>query len=77
MPHYFMHACDGDNFVQDDIGLDLVDLEAARNWAIDALKVRLLEELQHGTLSTGAFIFIEDHDGHVLTVPFSEVIQLH
>ena len=33
MPHYFFDTRDGDMFIEDDIGLDLPDLDAAKRQA--------------------------------------------
>ncbi len=77
MPRYFFHVCNGDGFTQDDEGLDLPDLHAARATAVQGLRDIMASELKDGLLKTASFIEIEDENHELLlTVPFSEAVMM-
>ncbi len=75
MPRFYLHVCDGSGFCEDEEGLDLPDLAAARRAAIEGLRDILAGELRAGVLRRAAFVEIEDeHRQLVLTVPFTEAV---
>ena len=77
MPLYYLHVCNGTGFVEDEEGLELPGLEAARSKAIDGLRDIMAAEMRRGEINMGAFIEIEGEDHQLLTiVPFSEAVRV-
>lgn len=60
MARYYFHFRKGQEFVEDEEGLDLVDAEAARGKGVDALREMLASDVQHGLLDRRCAIEIED-----------------
>lgn len=60
MARYFFNFRNGDEFVDDLEGYDLPGVEAAIVRGTKALRDILSQDVQAGTLHTGAFIEIED-----------------
>ncbi len=75
MPRFHLHICDGRDFTEDEEGLELPDLAAARDAAIDRLRTILGGELRAGVLRRAAFVEVEDERRRlVLTVTFGEAV---
>lgn len=51
MPRFYLHICNGSGFVEDEEGMNLPDLAAARKEALKGLRSLLAEELRSGTLN--------------------------
>ena len=77
MPRFFLHVFDGNIFAEDREGLDLPDVAAAREEAVEGLRDMLAGDLRGGHLNTAASIRIED-EGHQLvgTVSFADAVQV-
>lgn len=76
MPRFYLHVCNGDGFVEDEEGLDLPSLAAARFKAIQGLRDILAGEIRSGVLRRASFIEIEDERHElVMTVPFLEAVR--
>ena len=77
MPHFYLHVCNGDGFVEDQQGQDLPDLEAARRKAVEGLRRIAATDLRSGQLNMAAFIEIEDAQHQLLeTVPFDDAVEV-
>ena len=77
MPRFYFHVCNGAGFVEDEEGLDLTDLEAARAEAARSARSIMAADVQRGMLDLSSFIEIEDVDHRlVLTLGFAEVLDL-
>ena len=48
MPRYYVDTSDGETFVLDDIGLEVADLEAVKNAAVDVLPDMARDKLPDG-----------------------------
>jgi hypothetical protein len=78
MPRYYMHICNENGFTEDDEGLKLPNLSAAREKAVEGLKDVLAHELRKGDLDLGSFIEIEDQQRHLLmTIHLSDVVRVY
>jgi hypothetical protein len=76
MSRFYLHMCDGSDFAEDEEGVELPDLAAARRIAIDSLRDILAGEIKSGVLRRASFVEIEnEHHQLVLTVPFIEAVQ--
>jgi hypothetical protein len=77
MPRFYFHVCDGNGFTEDEEGLELPSVPAARAKAINGLRDLLAGELRRGALNMAWFIEIEDENRQlVMTVPFSEAVTI-
>lgn len=59
MPRFYLHVCDGSDFCEDEEGVDVRDLTAARLIAIEGLRDILAGEIRAGVLRRAAFVEIE------------------
>lgn len=76
MPRYYFHLHNG-AVARDEEGLELPDLDAARQEAIKAARELMGEDIKAGLLRLGHRIEIRDADGaEVLVVPFAEAIMI-
>ena len=76
MPRYFFDLYD-DMVVQDDAGLELPDVEAARREAIRSARAMACAEVLEGHLNLQHRIEVKDEHGHhVATVRFADVVAL-
>ena len=71
MARYFFHLRDGDTLLPDDEGLELLDLEAARGYAIESARQLLSQAALRGTAaSLHQLIQVLDEGGQtVLAIP--------
>ena len=77
MPRFFLHLCNGSGFVEDEEGVELSGVDAAREQAIDALRDIMAGEMRRGEINMGSFIEIEDQDRKwVMTIPFHEAVRV-
>jgi hypothetical protein len=77
MPRYFLHVCNGNGFVQDEEGIELPDLDAARLEAMRSARSIMASDVQRGILDLSSFIEVEDCDGKlVLTLGFQQAVDL-
>jgi len=77
MPHFYFHVFNGSGETHDDEGIDLPDVQSARNQALIAIRSILSDELGRGQLDFGGMIRITDQDDHLLLeVPFTEAVEV-
>ena len=77
VPLFYFHVCNGNGFTEDEDGLDLPSVPAARAVAINALRDLLAGELRSGTLNMASFIEVEDESRQaVMTVSFSDAVAI-
>ena len=77
MTHYFFHVYNGTGLTQDQEGLELADLAAARQVALTGIRSLLGEDLESGLVDLNGRLDICGREGTVLlSVPFSEAIEL-
>ena len=77
MPHYYLHVCNGNGFVEDEEGQELPDLDAARAAAIRGARDIMADDIRRGELDPASFIEVEDSDHHYLfTLQFSEAVRI-
>ncbi len=60
MARYYFHFRKGQDFLEDEEGLDLIDVETARMRAIDALREMLASDVRSGFLDRRCAIEIDD-----------------
>lgn len=77
MPRYYFHICNGTGFVQDEEGLELPDLDAARAEAVRSARSIMASDVQRGMLDLSSFIEIEDENQRLVqTLGFQEAVDL-
>jgi len=77
MARYFFHFRKGEDFIEDEEGLELADAASARTQGVDALREMLASDVQHGFLDRRCVIEIED-DRHrpVGAIDCDEVLRI-
>ena len=74
---YHFNLREGGEYIVDEEGRDLPDLDAARAAAVEAARSLIATEALAGKLPIGAAIEVfDDWGSNVLNVPFREVVQL-
>ncbi|MEP9360046.1 hypothetical protein [Sphingomonas sp. KR3-1] len=77
MQRYFFNVHNGTGLTEDPEGMELPDLEAARQQALTGIRSLLGEELESGLIDLNGRLDICDRAGSVLrSVPFSEAVKL-
>jgi hypothetical protein len=77
MPRFYFHVCDGTGFVEDEEGVELRDIDAARTEAVKGARSIMAEDLQRGQLDLSSFIEVEDERHELLfTLMFSEAVDI-
>ena len=77
MPRYYLHVCNGTGFVEDEEGVELPGVDAARRQAIDGLRDIMAAEMRRGEVNMASFIEIEDEDRRLVsTVSFADAIHI-
>lgn len=75
MPRFFFHIVDGAGVAADEDGLDLRDLAAARDVALEGARDILAAEVKSGKIDLSWRIDVVDQGGAVvLTLPFSDAV---
>lgn len=77
MARYYFHFRKGEDFIEDEEGLEFTDSAAARTQGVDALREMLASDVQHGFLDRRCVIEIED-DRHrpVGAIDCDEVLRI-
>ena len=76
MPRFFFHVYD-DTIALDDDGMDLPDVDAARQEALVGARSLICEEVSKGRVNLRHRIEVEDEDRRpVLTLPFGSAVQV-
>jgi len=77
MPRFYFHVCNGNGFDQDEEGLELPDVEAARAEAIRSARSIMADDVQRGMLDMSSFIEIEDETQQLVqTLCFAEAVDM-
>jgi hypothetical protein len=77
MPLFFLNIHNGFGVAQDDEGVDLPDLAAAREKAVEGIRSILSEEIKAGTIDLGGHVEVADADGNVLAaVHFEDAFRI-
>jgi hypothetical protein len=77
MPQFHLNLHDATVDVRDEEGVDVADLDEARDRAIAGIRDFLSHELAEGRLDLRGRIDITDHRGvSVMTVPFGEAVTV-
>lgn len=75
MPHYFLHVRNSD-YVEDEEGMDLLDIDAARQAAVLGARSILSEEVKQGEIDLRGAIEIAEGEATVLVVPFTDAVAV-
>ena len=76
MPHYFFSFRDGGT-LEDHMGMDLADDEAAREEAVRGARSILADAVKEGRLPLSARVGVEDEDGkRLFDVVFKETVEI-
>lgn len=77
VPRFYLHVCNGNGFVEDEEGVELPTLEAARALAIEGARDIMAADIRNGLLDLSSFIEIEDSEKRLkVTLLFSEAVDL-
>lgn len=78
MPRFFFHVCNGAGFAEDEEGLSLPDVEAARAEALKSARALLADDMQQdGTLDLTSFIEVEDERRqHLFKLVFRDAVRI-
>lgn len=77
MRRYFFHVHNGTGLTQDQEGVELASLEAARQLALIGIRSLVGEELESGLVDLNGRLDICDHAGSVLlSLPFNDAVEL-
>jgi hypothetical protein len=77
MARFYLNVCNGTGFVEDEEGVELPSLDAARKKAVEGLRDIVSGEVRQGELNMGAFISIEDEERRTIAeVTFAEAISI-
>ena len=77
MRRYFFNVHNGTGLTEDQEGLELLNLEAAREQALLGIRSLVGEELETGTIDLNGRLDICDDQGSVLlSVPFKEAVKV-
>ena len=76
MPRFFFNLFD-DAAVIDEVGVELPDLAAARQAAVEEARAVISEEVKNGRVDLGHRIEVEDESRRpVLVLPFSAAVEI-
>jgi hypothetical protein len=77
MPLFFLNIHDKLGFAQDEEGVELPSLEAARAKAIEGIRSLLSDDVKHGRLDFGGRIeVVDDQSGLLTTIHFEEAVEI-
>ncbi len=77
MSRFHLHIHDRAGLSFDEEGLELANLEAARNHALDGIRSMAGEEVRSGVLNLDGRVEITDEEGNLLdTIRFVDAIEL-
>lgn len=77
MALFHLHLCNGRSRTTDPSGHDFVDLEAARQGSVKALREISSWDIQQGEVCIASFVEIEDDARrHLATVHFAEAVTI-
>jgi hypothetical protein len=77
MPRFFFHVVDGVGIASDEDGLELENIAAARDVAVEGAHDILAAEIRYGRIDLSWRIDVADEGGAVvLTLPFSDAVRV-
>ncbi len=77
MPLFYFHVYDGMLVAPDDEGLELTDIDAARNEAVRGARSILSEDILRGCIDLSGRIEIAGEDGTILlALPFRDAFEI-
>jgi hypothetical protein len=77
VPLFYLHVCNGNGFIEDEEGHELLDADAARAKATAGARDIMSEEMRGGQLNLASFIEVEDENHvHLFTVTFAEAVDI-
>jgi hypothetical protein len=77
MPRFFLHICNGMGFAEDEEGIDLPTVDAARQAAIAGLRDLMAGEMKEGQLNQASFIEIVNEAGELqMIVSFQDAVHV-
>jgi hypothetical protein len=77
MPRYFLHVNNSIGFVEDEEGVELPDLDAAREKAAAGVRSIIADEVLHGRADLRGRIDVADEEGRVLlSLPFGALVEV-
>lgn len=77
MPRFFFHIRENGGRTPDEEGLELPDLDAARQTAIAGARSIMCDTIMGGRLSLDGAIEVKDKDGALLfELPFREAVEV-
>lgn len=77
MPRFFLHLINNTAVASDDEGVELTDVSAARDQAIDGIRSVLADEVRRGMLDLRGRIEIAEAGGNVLAVvSFADALEI-
>lgn len=76
MPRYFMHVI-SEGYTRDEEGVELPDLDALREHALEGARGLVCEQIHSGYLNLDDRIEVEDENGApVLAISFREAFEI-
>ena len=75
MPHYLFHVFNNDHTI-DENGRDFPDMTGARDFAIKCIREIMAEEITKGEINLTHRIEIENEQGEMHVVPFSDAVRI-
>jgi hypothetical protein len=77
MTRFFFHIRDGEEYLEDEEGVELPDLDTAHHEAISAAREMISDMVLRGKVINGQAFEIANADGQILkVVPFKSAITL-
>ena len=77
MPIYFLHVFNRTGCSRDEEGMDLPDLAAAREAAVEGIRSILRDEVAHGMIDFEGRVEIEEEGGAVvMVVSYAEAVEM-
>jgi hypothetical protein len=62
MPRFYLHVCNGTGFLEDEEGVELSDVDAARAAAVAGARDLMASDVREGELDLASFIEVEDEN---------------
>lgn len=77
MPHYRFHVHNGNGLTCDEEGLDVEDVAAARQVAVESIRSFIADDAREGRIDLRGHIEVADERGDcIIQVPFPEAFDL-
>ena len=77
MPHFYLHLRKGENFLRDPEGGEFIDIEAARQEAIQVARELVSEDIKFGReIDDGRFEIADEHGKTLLMVSLRDAVRM-